>query len=157
MNFFISKENDANTILYNVLKNLFIKYVPKENFNLGQNSEEHLKNTVKLFAEKIKSIHQKNLEKFLVDASENIGINIDKIQYNVICQNGGVVINNIKDHDQYTKEGKDELKKKLITFLFLCNEKFCKKINEKNLHRNLKYCLKKVLLLLLIMKKKLMI
>jgi predicted GTPase len=31
MNFFISKENDANTILYNVLKNLFIKYVPKEN------------------------------------------------------------------------------------------------------------------------------
>ena len=128
MNFFISKENDANTILYNVLKNLFIKYIPKENFNLGQNSEEHLKNTVKLFAEKIKSIHQKNLEKFLVDASENIGINIDKTQYNVICQNGGVVINNIKDHDQYTKEGKDELKKKLESRLFLCNEKFCKKI-----------------------------
>jgi hypothetical protein len=40
--------------------------------------------TQKKFAEKINSIHQKNLEKFLVDASENIGINIDKTQYNVI-------------------------------------------------------------------------
>ena len=133
MNFFISKENDANTILYNVLKNLFIKYVPKENFNLGQNSEEHLKNTVKLFAEKIKNIHQKNLEKFLVDASENIGINIDKTQYNVICQNGGVVINNIKDHDQYTKEGKDELKKKLESrSYFYAMKNFAKKLYEKS-------------------------
>ena len=34
MNVFISKENDMNTILYNVLKNIFIKYIPKENFNL---------------------------------------------------------------------------------------------------------------------------
>ena len=25
-------------------------------------------------------------EKFLLDASENIGINIDKAQYNIICQ-----------------------------------------------------------------------
>jgi hypothetical protein len=68
-----------------------------------------------------------------VDASENIGINIDKTQYNVICQNGGVVINNIKDHDQYTKEGKDELKKKLESrSYFYAMKNFAKKLYEKS-------------------------
>ena len=133
INYFISKENDTNTILYNVLKSIFIKYVPKENFNLGQNSEEHLKNTVKIFTEKVKSIHEKNLEKFLLDASENIGINIDKTQYNVICQNSGVILNNIKDHDQHTKEGKDELKKKLeLQSNLYAMKNFAKKLYEKS-------------------------
>jgi len=136
MNRFISKENDVNTILYNILKSTFIKYVPKENFNLGQNSEEHLKNTVKLFTEKINSIHKKNLEKFLSDASDNIGINIDKTQYNIICQNSGVILNNIKDHDQYTKEGKEELKKKLEEKSYLYAMKnFAKKLYEKSLSK----------------------
>lgn len=68
-----------------------------------------------------------------MDASENIGINIDKTQYNVICQNGGVVINNIKDHDQYTKEGKDELKKKLESrSYFYAMKNFAKKLYEKS-------------------------
>ena len=133
INYFISKENDTNTILYNVLKSIFIKYVPKENFNLGQNSEEHLKNTVKIFTEKVKSIHEKNFEKFLLDASENIGINIDKTQYNVICQNNGVILNNIKDHDQHTKEGKDELKKKLeLQSNLYAMKNFAKKLYEKS-------------------------
>ena len=133
MNVFISKENDMNTILYNVLKNIFIKYIPKENFNLGENSEEYLKNTVKLFSEKVKNIHKKNLEKFLLDASENIGINIDKAQYNIICQNSGVSLSNIKDHDQYTKEGKDELRKKLESLSYLYAMKnFAKKLFEKS-------------------------
>ena len=68
-----------------------------------------------------------------MDASENIGINIDKTQYNVICQNGGVVINNIKDHDQYTKEGKDGLKKKLESnSYFYAMKNFAKKLYEKS-------------------------
>ena len=111
MNVFISKENDMNTILYNVLKNIFIK----------------------IFTEKVKSIHEKNLEKFLLDASENIGINIDKTQYNVICQNSGVILNNIKDHDQHTKEGKDELKKKLeLQSNLYATKNFAKKLYEKS-------------------------
>ena len=113
MNYFLSKENDFNTILNDVIKNIFIKFVPIENFNFGNNSEENLKNAVKMWTEKINKIHKKNLEKFLLEASEKISTQVDKIQYNVICQNSGVVLPNIKDHEQHTKEGKDELKEKL--------------------------------------------
>ena len=95
-----------------------------------------MKNTVKLITEKINSIHKKNLEKFLSDASDNIGINIDKTQYNIICQNSGVILNNIKDHDQYTKEGKEELKKKLEEKSYLYAMKnFAKKLYEKSLSK----------------------
>ena len=113
MNYFLSKENDFNTILNDVIKNIFIKFVPIENFNFGNNSEENLKNAVKMWTEKINKIHKKNLEKFLLEASEKISTQVDKTQYNVICQNSGVVLPNIKDHEQHTKEGKDELKEKL--------------------------------------------
>ena len=113
MNYFLSKENDFNTILNDVIKNIFIKFVPIENFNFGNNSEENLKNAVKMWTEKINKIHKKNLEKFLLEASEKISTQVDKTQYNVICQNSGVALPNIKDHEQHTKEGKDELKEKL--------------------------------------------
>lgn len=59
MNYFLSKEKDFNTILYDIIKNLFIKFVPIENFNFGNNSEENLKNAVKMWTEKINKIHKK--------------------------------------------------------------------------------------------------
>ena len=129
MNYLLSKEKDFNTILYNVIKNLFIKFVPIENFNLGNNSEENLKNTVKMWTEKINKIHKKNLEKFLLEASEKISTQVDKTQYNVICQNSGIALPNIKDHDQHTKEGKDELKQKLeLKSSIYATKNFAKKL-----------------------------
>lgn len=59
MNYFLSKEKDFNTILYDIIKNLFIKFFPIENFNFGNNSEENLKNDVKMWTEKINKIHKK--------------------------------------------------------------------------------------------------
>ena len=129
LNYLLSKEKDFNTILYNVIKNLFIKFVPIENFNLGNNSEENLKNTVKMWTEKINKIHKKNLEKFLLEASEKISTQVDKTQYNVICQNSGIALPNIKDHDQHTKEGKDELKQKLeLKSSIYATKNFAKKL-----------------------------
>ena len=129
MNYFLSKENNINTILYNVIKYLFIKFVPIENFNLGNNSEENLKDTVKMWTEKINMIHKKYLEKFLSEASEKISTQVDKTQYNVICQNSGVALPNIKDHDQHTKEGKDELKQKLeLKSKIYATKNFAKKL-----------------------------
>ena len=129
MNYFLSKENDTNTILSNIIKNLFIKYIPKENFNILNNSEEKLKSIVEIWTKKIAQIHKKNLEKFLNEASEKISIQVDKAQYNVICQNSGVALSNIKDHEQYTKEGKDELKQKLeIKSEIYATKNFAKKL-----------------------------
>ena len=132
INDFISKENDLNNILFNTLKNLFIKYIPQENFELTEDGENNIKNSVKIFEEKIKIIQKNNLEKFISEASENIGNKMDKAQYNVIYQNNGVVIHNLKEHDQYKKEGKDELEQRLIKKSELYAKKnFTKKLYEK--------------------------
>ena len=129
INYFLSKENDINTILSNIIKNLFIKYIPKENCNISNNSEEKLKNIIEIWTKKIAQIHKKNLEKFLNESSEKISIQVDKAQYNVICQNSGVALSNIKDHEQYTKEGKDELKQKLeIKSEIYATKNFAKKL-----------------------------
>ena len=133
INNFIANENEINLIIYNALKVTFSRYIPKEEFIFSQNSEEIIKTTVKILTEKINSIQKKNLENFVSDASEKIGTQIDKTQYNVICQNSGVVLNTLKDYDQYKKEGKDELKKKLeqkSNFYSLQN--FAKKVYEKS-------------------------
>ena len=132
MNIFLSKENDINTILYNVIKYILINYIPKKNYNFSKNSEENIRKLVKIFTEEINKIHKINLEKYLSEASEKISTQIDKTQYNVICQNSGVALNNIKDHEQYTKEGKDELQKNLdLKSNFYATKNFTKKLYEK--------------------------
>ena len=82
-----------------------------------------------MWTEKINMIHKKYLEKFLSEASEKISTQVDKTQYNVICQNSGVALSNIKDHEQYTKEGKDELKQKLeLKSKIYATKNFAKKL-----------------------------
>ena len=132
MNSFLSKLKDINNIIYDIIKKLFINFIPienLENFKFGNNSEENLKSTVKIWTEKINKIHKKNLEKFLIEASEKISTHVDKTQYNVICQNSGVALTNIKDHEQYTKEGKDELRQKLeLKSSIYATKNFAKKL-----------------------------
>lgn len=133
MNNFLSKENDINTILYNILKNIFKKYIPKKDFNLSTISEESIKETLKILTEKINEVQKKNLDTFTSEASEKIGTQIDKTQYNVICQNTGVALNNLKEYGQHKKEGKDELMKKLeAKSKFYATKNFAKKLYEKS-------------------------
>ena len=133
MNNFLSKENDINTILYNIAKNIFIKYIPKKDFKLSNISEESLKGTVKILTERINEIQKKNLDKFTSEASGRIGTQIDRTQYNVICQNTGVALNNLKEYEQYKKEGKDELMKKLeAKSKFYATKNFARKLYEKS-------------------------
>ena len=133
INNFISKENDVTTIIYNTLKTVFIKYVPKENFNLTEKAEGNIKSTVNILIDKINDIQKKNLEEFASEASEKIGSQIDKTQYNVICQNSGVSLNNLKEYGQYKKEGKDELQKVLQKASNLYARKnFAKKLYEES-------------------------
>ena len=133
INNFISKENDINILIFNALKATFSRYIPKEGFIFSENSEENIKTIVKILTDKINLIKKKNLEKFVNNASEKIGTQIDKTQYNVICQNSGVVLNKLKEYEQYKIEGKDELKKKLeekSNIYALKN--FAKKVYEKS-------------------------
>lgn len=133
-NFFV-KENDINIILSNVLKATFSKYLSndEDEFIFSENSEEIFINIINILTEKINLIQKKNLENFVNDASEKIGTQIDKTQYNIICQNSGVVLNTLKDYDQYKKEGKDELKKKLEEkSKFYASLNFAKKVYEKS-------------------------
>ena len=133
INNFISKENDVNIILSNTLKTTFIKYIPKNEFNLCENSEKIIKTNVKILTDKIIDIQKKNLENFASEASEKVGTQIDKTQYNVICQNSGVILNNLKEYDQYKKEGKEELKKKLeMKSNLYAIKNFAKKLYEKS-------------------------
>ena len=110
---FIASENDENTILYNTLKNIFVKYIPKENHNFSLNGDQNIKNCVTILTNKINDIQQKQLSKFSDEASEKIGAQVEKAQYNIICQNSGVEMNNLKEYSQYKNEGKNDLQKKL--------------------------------------------
>ena len=110
---FVSSENDENTILYNTLKNIFIQFIPKEYLNLTMNGDQNIKNAVKILTNKINDIQIKQLALFAAEASEKIGAQVEKTQYNIICQNSGVTLNNLKEYSQYKNEGKNELQKKL--------------------------------------------
>ena len=110
---FIASENDENTILYNTLKNIFVKYIPIENHNFSLNGDQNIKNCVTILTNKINDIQQKQLSKFSEEASEKIGAQVEKAQYNIICQNSGVEMNNLKEYSQYKNEGKNDLQKKL--------------------------------------------
>ena len=110
---FIASENDENTILYNTLKNIFVKYIPIENHNFSLNGDQNIKNCVTILTNKINDIQQKQLSNFSDEASEKIGAQVEKAQYNIICQNSGVEMNNLKEYSQYKNEGKNDLQKKL--------------------------------------------
>ena len=107
-NMFLSSENTEDTIIYNVLNILFFEYVPENASKLSEKGKEILKNKDKKFSNIIKDIHKKKLTEFAKEKLERIGLEIDKTQFNVMNQNLGVKLN-IKEHDQFQREAKNEL------------------------------------------------
>ena len=77
------------------------------------NGDQNIKNTVKILTNKINDIQIKKLASYVAEASEKIGAQVEKTQYNIICQNSGVTLNNLKEYSQYKNEGKNELQQKL--------------------------------------------
>ena len=110
---FMSTEKNKNTILYDTIKYLFLRYIPTKNYQLSKESKENIKKTVQILTEKLNEIQNKKLSEFSSESSEKIGAQVQKTQYNVICQNSGVELNGLKEYTQYKKEGQKDLSKKL--------------------------------------------
>lgn len=108
-NSFFNQVNDEKEIIYLTLKNIFLNYVPKEEQNLSQNGEKVLKEIAEKLTLKIDEMQKKKLTEFTSEYSEKVGSEIDKTQFNVINQNLGVKLENIKNFSQFKREGKDDL------------------------------------------------
>ena len=129
---FFAQDNIEKDILYNTLKNVFFGYLPRDKVNLTKNGEKILKNIVKKLALEIDEIQKKKLIEFSDEYSAKIGLEMDKIQYNIINKNLGVKLN-IKEFEDFKREGKYELEKilknKSIKYSYM---NFAKKIYEKS-------------------------
>lgn len=134
LNNFFSQDNTNDDIIYNTLKNVFFEFVPLTDIeqSLTKNGEKILQKMVKKLSLEINEIHKKKLKEFASEYSEKIGLEIDRVQYNVINQNLGVKLN-IKEYSNFQREGKNDLetilKDKSIKY---SNINFARKIYEKS-------------------------
>ena len=132
-NFFSQDSINDDLIIYNTLKNVFFEFVPTDlEQSLTENGEKILQKMVKRLSLEIDEIHKKKLKEFASEYSEKIGLEIDRVQYNVINQNLGVKLN-IKEYSNFQREGKNDLetilKDKSIKYSHI---NFAKKIYEKS-------------------------
>lgn len=133
LNNFFSQDNINDDLIYNTLKNVFFEFVPTDlEQSLTENGEKILQKMVKRLSLEIDEIHKKKLKEFASEYSEKIGLEIDRVQYNVINQNLGVKLN-IKEYSNFQREGKNDLetilKDKSIKYSHI---NFAKKIYEKS-------------------------